>query len=132
TSDIRYGGITDNGNNHWFDVSLCGSARSRLKDLGELKWSDVYYVPVVLALPAPHCGGVAWRFENGKVVEMSPEGVNVRAVAGHLYVMRVKDSKSDFYVMFRIESLEPEGECTISWKRVPSPDADRPDADSDR
>jgi hypothetical protein len=124
-SDIRYGGITDDGNNHWFDVTKCGRARSRLKDLGQLKWEDVYYVPTVQALPAPHCGGVAWRFENGKVAEISPDGLEVRAVAGHMYVMRVKDEKSDFYVMFRVESLEPEGECTISWKRVPSPEADQ-------
>lgn len=132
THDLRYGGISENGDDHWFDVPMCGPSRTKLKDLGELNWSDVYYVPVLFALPAPNCSGVGWRFENGKVVEISPEGVNVRAVAGHMYVMRVKDSKSDFYVMFRVESFEPEGKCTISWKRVPSPDADQPAADSDK
>ncbi len=130
TSDLRYGGISENGNDHWFDVQMCGSSRKKLKDLGELEWADVYYVPILFASPAPHCEGVGWRFENGKLAEISPEGVNVRAVAGHMYVLRVKDEESDFYVMFRVESLEPEGECKISWKRVPSPDADRPTARS--
>lgn len=128
--DLRYGGISENGNEHWFDVPMCNGSRKKLKDLGELKWADVTYVPAVFALPAPDCEGVAWRYEDGKVAEITPEGVNVRAVAGHMYVMRVKDDKADFYAMFRIESLGPEGECVITWKRVPSPGEDLPAADS--
>lgn len=129
--DLRYGGISENGNDHWFDVPMCGDSRRKLQDLGELKWSDVYYVPAVFALPEPNCEGAGWRYEDGKVVEITPEGVNVRAVAGHIYVMRVKDDKSDFYVMFRVESL-PEGECVITWKRVPSPGEDRPADESEK
>jgi len=120
--DLRYGGITDNDDNHWFDVAMGGSSSRVLKDLGELNWSDVYYVPVLFASPVPHSGPVSWSFKQGKVAQISPEGVNVRAVKDHIYMMHVKDEDSDFYVMLRVESLEPEGECTISWKRVPSPE----------
>lgn len=128
--DLRYGGVFMDGE-YWFDMPLSGS-QSLLQDLGEMSWADVYHVPVLFASPAPHEGGVSVRFEDGKVAEVSPAGVNVRAVAGHLYVLHVKDRDSDFYVMFRVESLDPKGECTISWKRVPSPPGDEPAADSDK
>jgi hypothetical protein len=121
--DLRYGGITDNGDNHWFDVNMGKASKSVLKDLGDLNWSDVHFVPILLAGPMPHSGPVSWAIKDGKVTDISPEGVNIRAVAGHLYVMHVKEEDSDFYVMFRVESLEPEGECRLSWKRVPSPEA---------
>lgn len=120
--DLRYGGITDNGDNHWFDVAMGGGSSRALKDLGELNWPDVYYVPVLFVSAVPHSGPVSWSFKQGKVAQISPEGVNVRAVKNHMYVMHVKDDDSDFYVMLRVDSLEPEGECTISWKRVPSPE----------
>ena len=120
--DLRYGGITDNGDNHWFAVAMGGSSSRLLKDLGELNWSDVYYVPVLFTSAVPHSGAVSWSFKQGKVAQISPEGVNIRAVKDHMYVMHVKDDGADFYVMLRVESLEPEGECTISWKRVPSPE----------
>ncbi len=121
--DLRYGGITDNGDNHWFEVSMGKASRSRLKDLGELNWSDVYHVPILLASPMPHSGPVRFTYKDGKLTEISPEGVNIRAVAGHLYVMHLKNGDADFYVMFRVESLEPGGVCHLSWKRVPSPES---------
>ncbi|MDQ3257776.1 MAG: hypothetical protein M3R15_28460 [Acidobacteriota bacterium] len=119
--DLRYGGITD-GDNHWFYVAMGGGSKRQLKDLGEMSWSDVYFVPVLLASQVPLTGEVSRSYKAGKLVEISPEGVNVRAVVGHMYVMQVKDNDSDFYAMFRVESLEPNGECTISWKHAPSPE----------
>lgn len=47
--------------------------------------------------------------------------VFVKAILGHIYVMRVVDNDSDFYVLFRVEALERGDNCTISWKRIPSP-----------
>ena len=130
--DLRYGGMSSDGYDHWFDVGMSRGSRSQLKDLGELNWSDVYHTPLLFASAVPHSGLMEYKFKDGKVDEISPAGVNIKAVAGHMYVMHVKDSDSDFYVLFRVESLEPEGKCTISWKRVPSPDADQPTADSDK
>ena len=47
--------------------------------------------------------------------------VFVRAVPGHMYVIRVVDGSEDFYVLFRVESLVRGDNCTITWKRVPPP-----------
>jgi hypothetical protein len=47
--------------------------------------------------------------------------VFVKAVPGHMYVIRVVDADEDFYVLFRIESLVRGDNCTITWKRVPPP-----------
>lgn len=44
-----------------------------------------------------------------------------KAVAGHMYVVRVVDEREDFYVLFRVESLVRGDNCTISWKRIPPP-----------
>jgi hypothetical protein len=44
-----------------------------------------------------------------------------KAAAGHLYVVHVVDEVSDFYVLFRVESLERGDNCTISWKLIPAP-----------
>lgn len=44
-----------------------------------------------------------------------------KVAAGHLYVIHVVDEASDFYVLFRVESLERGDNCTISWKLIPAP-----------
>jgi hypothetical protein len=52
----------------------------------------------------------------------------VKAVAGHMYVIRVVDDAHDFYVLFRVEALVRGDNCTISWKRIPPPaDSAAPD-----
>ena len=50
--------------------------------------------------------------------------VFVKAVVGHMYVIRVVDEENDFYVLFRVEALVRGDNCTISWKRIPAPAAD--------
>jgi hypothetical protein len=40
-----------------------------------------------------------------------------------MYVLRVVDDAEDFYVLFRVESVVRGDNCTITWKRVPAPDA---------
>ena len=50
--------------------------------------------------------------------------VFVKAVPGHMYVIRVVDGTVDFYVLFRVESLVRGDNCTITWKRVPPPRAE--------
>jgi hypothetical protein len=44
-----------------------------------------------------------------------------KAVAGHMYVIHVVDKDEDFYALFRVESLVRGDNCTITWKRVPTP-----------
>jgi hypothetical protein len=91
-----------------------------------LNWFDDYKIPVIVPLPKLEDGkkrnitvdssgdtGKAWARENG---------IFVKAVVGHLYVMHVKDNDSDIYVMFRVESIERGDNCTISWHIVTSPE----------
>lgn len=47
--------------------------------------------------------------------------VFVKAVVGHMYVLRVVDEEHDFYVLFRVEALVRGDNCTISWRRIPPP-----------
>ena len=47
----------------------------------------------------------------------------VKAVVGHMYVMRVVNETDDFYVLFRVEQIERGSSCTISWMHVPAPSA---------
>lgn len=48
----------------------------------------------------------------------------VKAIVGHMYVIRVVDNDSDFYVLFRVEEIVRGDNCTISWKRIPPPAED--------
>lgn len=49
--------------------------------------------------------------------------VFAKAIPGHMYVLRVVDDVEDFYVLFRVESLVRGDNCTLTWKRVPAPEA---------
>jgi hypothetical protein len=120
--DVRYGGISLDGDNDWLDVPIAHGSRSQIKDLGELSWSDVYDIPFLHANPVPHSGGMSMSYNSGKLVKVSPEGVLVKAVVGHMYLVHSKDGDRDLYVMFRIEAVKPGDECTITWKIVPSPE----------
>ncbi len=115
--DIRYGGLTLNGSNDWLEIVNLRGQQSVIKDLGAMTWDEVTRVPHVPASPEPYTGVV--RYARGGIA--APENVVVRAVAGHMYVLHVKDRGTDYYVMFRVEALDPAGECRLSWKRVPSP-----------
>lgn len=67
--------------------------------------------PPVVNLPA--------RPKNDGKPKIDP--IFVKAVVGHMYVIHVVDQTSDFYALFRVESLERGDTCTISWRKIPSP-----------
>lgn len=48
--------------------------------------------------------------------------VFIKADVGNMYALRVVDEDSDFYVLFRVESIEKGDKCAITWKIVPSPE----------
>lgn len=50
-----------------------------------------------------------------------PAPVLARVVMGHLYVVHIVKAQSDFYVLLRVDGLIPGDNCTISWRRIPSP-----------
>lgn len=118
---LRFGGMNLDGDGDWLEVPYAHGSRSQIKDLGKLEWSEVYDVPILHASVAPHPGPVELSYSSGSL-KISPENVMVKALAGHLYLVRFKDEDSDFYLMFRVESLKPNDECKLSWKYVPSPE----------
>lgn len=124
--DLLYGSLSIGDDLDWFSASNAQDSRSLIRDLGELSWSDSYKVPVITPLPKLKEGktreitvdssgdtGKAWAKNNG---------VFVKAIVGHMYAMHVKDTDSDFYVLFRVESIERGDNCTISWQIAPSPE----------
>ena len=116
--DIRFGGVTFNGTSDWLEVvDRAGGALSVIKDLGAMRWEDVTEVPLLPPSPAPHPRAVVFR--RGRMI--APQRVFVKAVAGHMYLLRVKKGETDYQVMFRVESLDPNGECELTWKRFPTP-----------
>ena len=119
--DVRFGGFSPDGDD-WLDVPISHGSRSQIRDLGELGWSDVYDIPFLPASPVPHSGIWSLSPGPGGSATISPEGVLVRAVVGHMYLVHTKDRERDFYSMFRVESVKPGDECTITWKLVPSPE----------
>ena len=86
-----------------FEVTMVTDDRSRIKDLGALNWGDAFQVPVLPAYPVP------------------TRDPDVAAIVGHMYVVHTKDTETDLYALFRVESLEPLKSVTISWKSVQRP-----------
>ena len=135
--DLLYGGLSHNGDNDWFKVNCDREGWSRIRDLGELNWSDDIKVPVLPILPCTQdkpCGGVEFPSrDSGKKIQ--DEDVNphiAKPVAGHMYVVhRQRDRRPsspigmdflfDYYALFRVEELKPNESCTIAWKRIPTP-----------
>lgn len=119
--NIRYGEMSNNGDSDWIGVPTRGTS-SQIKDLGEIAWSDIYDIPFLYASPVPHDGLIALTYDSGKVVKIAPEGVLVKAITGHMYLVHSKDEDTDIYILFRIEAIKPSDECRLSWRVVPSPE----------
>jgi|SRR5687768_9634274 len=49
--DLLYGGLSHNGDANWLKVNCDKHSWSRIRDLGELDWSDDIKVPVLPILP---------------------------------------------------------------------------------
>jgi hypothetical protein len=124
--DLLYGNAYIGDDHDWLSASTANDNRSLIRDLGALNWSDSYKVPVIAPLPELEEGktrtitvdssgdtGKKWAEKNG---------VFVKAIVGHMYAMHVKDNDSEFYVLFRVESIERGDNCTISWQMIPSPE----------
>ena len=120
SAHLMYGSISFDPGTDWFSVSMGGDDPSRIKDLGELQWSEVYDIPMLLASPRQSTG---IRFPGPREsFETSSDERVTKVVAGHMYLVRIKNREADLYAMFRVEALEPSDHCTISWKVVPSPE----------
>jgi hypothetical protein len=118
--DILYGNMSFTGDSDWFEVSGGGTNPNRIKDLGALQWSEIQAIPVLLAIPRPTTG-IRMPGKGESLEESSDERVT-KVVLGHIYLAHIKREDADFYVMFRVDALQPSDNCTISWKLVPSPE----------
>ena len=119
--ELGYGGFSRNGDTDFFTVTIGGPENcSRIKDLGELQWSDILEVPILPASLTPHQGV---RFSPREAIAESSNGQLTPVVAGHAYVVHTKYRDTDFYTLFRVENLVPRTQVTISWKVVPSPES---------
>lgn len=117
---LLYGSISINGDSDWFGVPGDGEDSTRIKDLGVLQWSQVYFTPFLPANPHPS-GAIRWP-RPGESLESSSEERVTKVIAGHMYVVHIKNKETDLYVMFRVDELVPSDKCSISWKLVPSPE----------
>jgi hypothetical protein len=115
--ELQYGQINRAGDSDWFTVTSATDDRSRIKDLGILKWSDIVEIPL---LPA---STELEGFNLPSKAERHEGSANLAAVVvGHLYVVHSKYRNSDFYTLFRVDNLVPSDQVTISWKLVPAPE----------
>ena len=87
-----------------FGVTMIADDCSRIKDLGELNWTDNFEIS---KLPA---------------YEKPTREAEVEAIAGHIYLVHTKDSETDLYALFRVEELKSGESATISWKLIPNPE----------
>ena len=98
--DILFGNTPDSDA---FDVTMVTDDCSRIKDLGKLGWGDTFKVPILAAHRKPM------------------REPSVKAIEGHLYLVRTCDMNTDRYALFRVEKLDPGKSVDISWKTIPSP-----------
>jgi len=118
--DLLYGNVDLEGDADWFQVTMVTDDRSRIKDLGELEWSNIFDVPILEAAPEPH-KGMTPDFKTKNLAESSDWQV-AKVKVGHIYVVHSKDTMSEGYALFRVDELVPNDSVSISWKTVPSPE----------
>jgi len=107
--DLLFGNAPDRD---IFDVTMIVSDCSRIKDLGEHNWSDNVKLPELSAFDKP------------------AREDSIPAVQGHMYLVHTKQWEqewdrekttyvkmfTDYYTLFRVESLESLVSVTISWR----------------
>lgn len=115
---IRYGGLTLYGDYQWLQLEVTPvGGMGFLKDLGQMSWSEVDRMPALMLEPIAQ--SIQISSNQGEPV-VGPEGVIVKARTGHVYAVHIKDEGTDFRALFRIESIDTNGNCKISWKRIPT------------
>lgn len=136
--DLVYGGLNFNGDRDWFKVALERDDQSRIKDLGQMDWSADISVPVLPIRPCPAdgpCGRIKIppRSSGKKIDDEDLNPHIAKPIIEHMYLVHTYDEERDlkyparfhilldFYTLVRVEELQPNESCTITWKRIPSP-----------
>src|ERR1700741_2421818 len=110
--ELLYGNFNMNGDSDNFSVTMVTDDSSRMKDLGVLKWDQVSKVQLP-ALSAALPSQPIRLPSKTETFEESSNGRVVRVALGHVYLVRSKDTESDFYTLFRVEKLLPNDQVTI-------------------
>jgi hypothetical protein len=115
---IAYSAFSANPDDLWLHLLAAPvMGMGLLKDVGEMKWEEIDRMPTLVLMPIT--GEIRFLINHGKGT-VGPEGLIVKALAGHVYAAQIKDDRTDYRVIFRIDSIDSNGECHISWKRIPS------------
>lgn len=135
--DLVYGGLSYNGDANWLKVNCDRNSWSRIRDLGELDWSDDIKVPVLPILPCrvdQPCGRIHIPpRQSGKKIQDEELNPHIaKPIVGHMYVIHrhkersraeppTPDNQFDYYALVRVEELKSNESCTITWKRISTP-----------
>jgi hypothetical protein len=84
------------------------SARQTLREWDEQIWPDLTIPLTTVNNPQPR-----------KKPKNPP--ILVKAALDHIYEIHVVNEKEDYYVLLRVDALTRGDNCTVSWKRVPTP-----------
>jgi hypothetical protein len=125
-TDLTYGSLYIGDDLDWFSASHDEDSRSRIKDLGVLSWSDSFEVSKLPPFPKLK-GGETRSFivdssTSSRKAWKETNGIEVKAVVGHMYLIHIKDSEADFYILLHVEEIKRDDSCTISWKPILSPE----------
>jgi hypothetical protein len=147
TNSIGYGNrIGDHRDLFSIEVN---QEQTRMIDLGKHDWSDKFDVPYIrpwAKLKPGESRSIAFNASGTKapdgktyaktsLANQVSSGVKkgsgnvyednynplVEATEGHMYAVRVLDSKNDFYVLLRADKVVTGTSVVISFKKVPSP-----------
>jgi hypothetical protein len=114
---IAYDAFSPTSDDLWLHVQAAPvGGMGLLKDMGEMKWEEIDRMPALILKPITP--GISFSMNHG-IRSVGPQGLIVRALAGHLYAAQIKDDRTDYRVIFRIDSIDSNGDCSISWKRIP-------------
>jgi hypothetical protein len=115
---IVYDTLSPSPDDLWLRVAATpNGGMGLLKDIGEMRWEEVDRMPTLFLKPITP--GIRVSISNG-VRSIGPEGLIVKALVGHVYAAQIEDDHTDYRVIFRIDSIDSNGDCHISWKRIPS------------
>lgn len=120
--DLGYGFLSI-GQEDWFILHT--ATRSVIEDLGERGWNHPGTVPVLEPLPPfpknkPRVITIDSSADTHQKWAKATHNM-AKILTGHMYAVHVNNDIDDFYVMFRVDELEQNKRCTISWRLVPLP-----------
>ena len=82
--------------------------RSKIEDLGKLTWEELEKVGFLI--PEPYPAPTRER--------------KLKAIVGHIYLIRVADRETDLTALLRVEDLIPDDRVQFSWRVLKTDDGE--------